>query len=466
MRKIFLLAIGLLFWGNIAGAASYDFYVDDSCGDEREGSEDKPFCDIADALEKAGSGDKIYVKDGTYKENVSLPKGVELFGKSENRVVIQGYVEMADKTKLENLTVSGSNFNVRIKKDADAEIDGCTIKEAKRVGIQTEIGGGKLQIKNSKIRDGARGIYVQEGKTIEISGNEIYDNAEEGLDIRARVKGDISNNSIYGNGESGIELIVGKSELSIKSNSIKNNGSSGIANQFYAQWSKEGKIIINSNTLSGNKKFGIDCNIPSAGADQMKPGYWSDSIDLRKNKIEKNSQGPVNDYCSLIKVVEEEEKKDNEIVAEGQSEEISDGSGTETSNQNPSEKSGELSEEDKRIELEIGKFKEDVILKERRLEEIRNYLESRLGWQKFFWGNDPRLIREVKEIMENMRESERFLENNLENTGNPDLVENLNRTREEIKGKNEDWERIFEEIEDSFSIFGWLRKLSFRLLGD
>ncbi|MFZ5981992.1 MAG: right-handed parallel beta-helix repeat-containing protein, partial [Patescibacteria group bacterium] len=176
MKKISLVIfLSVFLFSSPVRAEAYAFYVDDSCSDDRDGSESKPFCDIADALEKAGNGDKIYIKDGIYEENVKLPKGVSLRGKSESGVVISGYVEMDDESSLENLTVSGSSINIRIKKDADVEIDDCTIKEAKQVGIQTEIGGGKLKVKNSKIRDGGKGLYIQSGKNIEMTGNEIYD---------------------------------------------------------------------------------------------------------------------------------------------------------------------------------------------------------------------------------------------------------------------------------------------------
>jgi len=458
--KIILLII-VIFLGGITQAAlakSYDLYVDEDCDEsDADGSKDKPFCSISDAIEEASKGDEIYIAEGSYKENVSLPNRIKLIGSSESKVVIEGYVEMDDGSSIESLTVSGSSISVRVKKDASVEIDGCTVKSFTKVGIQTEIGGGSLKVEDSKIRSSkGKGLYIQAGKKIEITGNEIYDNNEEGVDIRANVSGEISNNLIYDNGESGIELIVGKSNLVVKSNSIKNNGASGIANQFYAAWSKTGDISIVSNVLSGNKKYGIDCNIPSKGAESMSAGYWKNSISLSKNKIEKNKLASINNDCSLIKVVDEEEKKANEITESTTAEK-------EPVTISEEEEIDEKSEEDENIEKRLSSISEEFSLEKGSIYKLVSEMNEENNWKIFLIGHKPEDIFQIESFSEKLVDYLGELESFSDKTGNAELLKDINNLQEKIKTEMITIQGAEQQIKDSFSLFGWLRDINYKL---
>ena len=103
-----------------------------------------------------------------------------------------------------------------------------------KIGVDIPPGNGKLTIQNSKIKNGdGKGVYVQKGNRIKLIGNEIYENDEEGLDLRAEISGIISGNYIHNNREGGIEVIVGDADLEISNNTIKGNKASAIAAQFY-----------------------------------------------------------------------------------------------------------------------------------------------------------------------------------------------------------------------------------------
>jgi hypothetical protein len=319
-KRLSIFFIGFLLLFSISfslEAKSYNFYVDASVAKSGDGSEKKPFKTIGEALEEVKKKtNSIFVENGKYKEDLELGDYTEIYGESENGVIISGKIIMGDETLLQDITARGSYSVVTIKKDADAEIKNCTIRDFEKIGIEALAGGGKLKVSDSKIKNGnGKGFYIQRGKEIEIQDNEVKDNDEEGVDLRSKLTGIVKNNIIVDNGESGIELLVGSTDLKIIGNEIKHNGSSGIATQFYPEHEKKGQIEISVNKLEKNKKYGVDCNKPQGGS----PGnsYWRDSIELESNDINANKIKSINDYCKMIEAVDEEEEIDNTIEEEG-----------------------------------------------------------------------------------------------------------------------------------------------------
>lgn len=290
---IALLFVGIMTAGFLLNPvfvlAKNTCYVDKDAKDGGDGSSDDPYKKIEKALDK-GCKD-IIVKKGTYKDSITLGSGVSIKGKDRDDVIVTGKITMKDGSSLEKITVSGSG--VEVAKGADAKIKNAKIKNT-RIGIET-VGNGKLTVDNVSFSGNKKAMYLQRGKNVKITGCKVYNNSEEGIDIRANVDGVISGNEIYGNGESGIEVILGKSDLTISNNSIKKNGSSGIAAQYYKSASKLGGVKITGNTITGNKDFGINCKTPSGG----NPGaeYWSASINMSSNKVSNNKDGEFSSLC-------------------------------------------------------------------------------------------------------------------------------------------------------------------------
>lgn len=304
----FLILSGL-FFSPVFVRAGYDCYVNDGADSGGDGSKDKPYTKISKALNEVCS--EIYVEDGTYADAITLGKNVEIKGSDRNDVVITGKVTMSDGSKMEDVSISGGG--VYIDKDADAKIMDSIIKKSS-TGVET-YGGGKLIVEGTKIYDNGKGFYVQAGKYISITSSGVYNNSEEGIDIRANVDGIISGNIIEDNGESGIEVILGKAELTISNNKIKNNGSSGVATQFYEHADKIGDLKINNNTISGNKNFAVDCKLPSGGS----PGkeYWTNSLTLIGNNISENKNGDFSPTCKLGTLkIDNATKTEEELEAE------------------------------------------------------------------------------------------------------------------------------------------------------
>jgi len=264
-------------------------YVDEDADDDGDGSDDEPYQNIKEALDE--DCEEIIVKEGIYDDDIVMGKGVEIDGKNKDKTIITGKIIMHDNSEISDVTISTGGVDV--KNGAHVKIEDTNIKKA-NIGIDTA-GGGKLTVRNVALYDNRKAMYLQKGTNVSITNSEVYDNDEEGIDIRANVDGVISGNSIHNNGESGIEVIVGKSELKITNNTIKKNKASGIAAQYYQEDSKLGGVKIKDNKITGNKSFGINCKAPSGG----NPGveYWTKSMEMFANKVSDNREGDFSSTC-------------------------------------------------------------------------------------------------------------------------------------------------------------------------
>lgn len=462
---VFLVFLCFLAFPFSSQGSSYDLYVDKSYDkDDSDGSKDKPFEKISEAIEEAAknsSGERsIFVKKGTYTETFKSGKDVKLYGENTSGVIISGPITLKDGGLLKNLTVTGGYSGVVVEADADATIDSCSIIKSEKIGINGELGKGKVSIINSLISGGqGKGIYIQQGRSVEISKNEISDNGEEGIDVRAKVGGNIKNNSIYSNRESGIEFIVGSADLVISGNSIKKNRASGIAAQFYSETSKKGAISIKNNTISKNKKFGLDCATPSGG--NPSGSYWKDSIDLSGNTIEENSDDPINNSCHIIEAVDKEKEAVTNIVK--------DNPLPDSVSQNNSE------EETKIIAEEVAeqeKINRETALKEKIASFVsweENYqektkqriekIQKRGFWKKLFFGADKQEIAEAKIEIQNGSENLNNLELILSAAQEEESKNSIQDLIQKTKTEKDNLEKIVQEKEQKNGFFGWIGRI-------
>lgn len=464
-KKIRLFFVTCLFVAMpfISVAKDYDYYVDGSVSKSGDGSKDEPFKTISEALEKGGD---IFVEKGKYNEDIELKKSTKIFGESENGVIISGKVVMNDDTKIQDLTARGVRNVITVSKDADAEIENCTITDFGRIGILAVGGSGKLKVSDSKIINGdGKGFYIEGGKEIELLNNEVTDcDGEEGIDIRHKVKGIIKGNLIINNGESGIELIVGSSDLLIEKNTIERNGSSGIATQFYPDPGLNGKgqVNINNNSIGENRKYGLDCNRPQGGS----PGssYWKDSIELEGNNIFANKMKSINDYCNLIDAVDDDESLDNTIEDAGYEAETTE---DETEPRLTEEEKNRMAmEEELERQAKEEKLKEIELLIEEQesfgsnIAEDVSELKKESKIKVFFWGVSP---SKTDDLLTRLNEREQRLEKirllteevYMESGEEISLQETLDSAKNEINQQKE----IIDSKGKSFSLFGWVRNI-------
>lgn len=445
--------------------SEYDYYVDESVSESGNGSETGPFKTINEAIKMGG---KIFIEDGEYEEDLKIGEGSSLHGESENSVIISGKITMEGDTFLKDITARDAKTVITVEKDADVEIENCTIEDFERIGIETLAGSGKLEITDSKIKKAkGKGFYIQRGKTIEILNSEIERVDEEGIDIRSKVSGLITGNNISKNGESGIELIVGDADLKIKNNTIKRNGSSGIATQFYpdSNLNNRGKIEIEDNSIGYNNKYGLDCNRPQGGSPEK--DYWKDSIELEGNNIHDNQKEVINDYCCLFGAVDKNKESDNIMI-----DRLDKDKEDEAKKDEIEPKPELMPEEKERIRLEAEAKERE---KEQKINKIKSILrsQSQINFnieknlltvkkekkiRKFFLGPDEKIINNLNSKF-NLKQSQLEQADRLINETDLDADEEMvfQKSIEEEKEIAEQHKKIMTNEKKSFSLFGWLK---------
>ena len=146
------------------------YYVDNSKGDDSNPgtTETLAFKTIQQANQKVAAGDIVYVKNGTYDENITVRKS----GTSNNWIVFQAF--------------PGHQPFVRGTQDGTFKIEGNYIKiigfriTSTQIGSGIHVGKGNhhTQVLNNEIHDsGCGGISGQETDYLYIEGNVSYRNA-------------------------------------------------------------------------------------------------------------------------------------------------------------------------------------------------------------------------------------------------------------------------------------------------
>jgi len=450
---LLVLVFGVFFLTRDISAKSYDLYVDVDFNGTEDGSKDNPYKTIARAIEKADDNDKIYIDKGDYKENLVINKEVNFFGEDLEGVVIKGQLEVSEDFEAQDFTVEG---NVAIESGAGIIFNNLMIKEANKIAVEAYAGNGKIIIKNSTIKKaGTKGMYIQRGRDIVITGCNVYGNDEEGVDLRSNVDGTISGNNIYDNGESGIEFLVSKSELSIKNNTLKNNGSSGIAAQYYEDYDKEGEINLSGNTFSGNNNYGLDCVRPQGG--ETGGGYWSKSIDLIDNKFSSNKKGTINAYCAISQpvppvseVLQEAQKKERQTAI--------------IENEKEKEVQAQITEQNKQKTIQDNKYNLNklVVSKKELKDQVsaeKEVIEKRGSILTFLIGPNYGAIENIKEVAPGFGESlSEFndISQKLIDAENKNLAQ---MEKDDILSFVEEVNTLIVEKNSKFSLLGWFFRI-------
>jgi parallel beta-helix repeat protein len=258
-------------WGNIPNntADGKIWYVwADYSGSDSDGTKDKPYTKIQDAINNAGSGDTIAIgaekKMEKYKEGLKITKSIHLIGRCSKMVKITGEVltifpnitaaisfnqpNPGSRLMISNLTVSGSGSGI--------VIFGGSKHELKNVRSSWNHGYGLLIY-------GLKNILDPEEKSEDISEQVIINNCDfsynmvgkylnsgVGIEINKFKDVEIANSTIINNIMTGINII--SSIFTLKSSIIKDNLQEGI----FIKDCPQGKILtcyIDGNFSSGIK---------------------------------------------------------------------------------------------------------------------------------------------------------------------------------------------------------------------
>ena len=443
--------------------AKTNCYVDKSAEDDGDGSSDEPYKKISKALDKGCK--KITVEKGIYKDPITLGSGVKIIGKSRDGVVITGKIKMKDNSELDKVTVSGSGIDV--DKGADVDVENSKIKDA-HIGIKT-LGNGTLTVEDTSFSGNRKAFYLQRGKNVKITGCKVYNNSEEGIDIRSNVDGVISHNEIYSNGESGIEVILGKSDLRIENNSIKKNRASGIATQYYKEASKLGGVKIIGNTITGNKDYGINCKIPSGGSPAA--DYWSNSIGMHSNKISDNKDGNFSETCHFDKdmtsnanktkqQMEQEQKEIEELKGEKEKQQktIEEKEKQEAQEKEEKEKQAQEELEQKKVE-EINTMISHMNFVNADIEKQNQQIQKRPAILAMIIGPNYTALHNMYKSIEEYDNNIANIQKAVEEVSNEEKKEQLQNETEQLQQKKNNFIIKIQEYNNTFSVYKWLLEI-------
>lgn len=467
MKKVKFIIIfyflSILIYPNFV-LAETDFYVE-SGANNGDGSKEKPFNKIGDALKKGGK--EIFIKNGTYAENLSLGKNVKIKGEDKNKTIIIGNVKMGDDSVAENLTVKNGGFFVGNK--ISAFINKSIIKNSS-IGITTE-GSGKLKVANCEISGNTKGFYVQMGKSVDIQSSTITENGGEGIDLRNNIDGVIANNIIKNNSEGGIEVIAGGSNLTIQNNTLENNKASGIAIQYYELANKLGALKIHDNTILKNGNFGIVCKSPSGG--NSSGDYWTKSVEMGANQILNNREGSFSNDCKFstdlkniaTKTPEELKKEEEELAKKKALEEELKTKTKEEENKLAEEKllaenleKEKIAKEQKEKELKekTENLYAEFLKNTENNENLKKEIENRSKIKTFFLGNDYKKLNELTEKMLLYKENVANLTELKKSTENEEIKEFTNSKITEIENELKVEKEFINKEAQKFSLFVWV----------
>jgi len=261
-----MLIVALLF-PSVSFAGTKDIYVNAEASGTQDGSASHPHKTIWEAIKDAKKTDKkvdIHIAEGTYKENIVVPKNTKIFGSGTDKVTIKSdnkskaVVKLNHKSEINKVTIKGGKYGVLVDRDDRAYIIDCVIKDNRKDGIKIESASVEKKyitvITDSEIyNNGGSGIY-SEKRQLSIIGNEIVNNDGDGIDIEGSSSAWIHKNNIKNNDKTGLKLTLDGSNIWTKNNTFRNNDREGIEVNAFGGL---GRIDINKSKLYKNDRYGI-----------------------------------------------------------------------------------------------------------------------------------------------------------------------------------------------------------------
>lgn len=183
------------------------------------------FKSIQKALQAIKDDDTVFVRNGVYKENLTLPDRIVLLGESPDKTILRGnrrdpVVRVANYSLISNFTIKQGGIGI-LSENTNATIVNNIIKENGKTGILCLVSLPLIQ--NNLIIDNEwSGVYcelVAFGTKTSIEHNVFADNGNSGVMLSRKSGVLVQNNIFYKNGQYGIFV----SEDSRKSRIIYND---------------------------------------------------------------------------------------------------------------------------------------------------------------------------------------------------------------------------------------------------
>ena len=174
-------------YGNIKTTAK-TIYVDRQYARaDADGSKDRPYQSIDEALSAAASGAHIAVAAGEYQEDLVVNKPVTIEGRCPRMVTVKGYKTdhqgtiqvTANNTVIRGLTVTGSHHGVVLYNATKVVVERCAIVDNADPGLGAEKKSGVTLRHSLVARNHKVGVGASDSSTITVESCDIRDTKDK-----------------------------------------------------------------------------------------------------------------------------------------------------------------------------------------------------------------------------------------------------------------------------------------------
>jgi hypothetical protein len=236
----------------------------------------KQYATIQGAIDSASNGDTVCVGKGTYNEDVSINKSVQLSGRGARKTIIngqdpnaQGTVSiLVDNVTLEGFLINGVGTNLTQVAVAINGSDSGPVSQAVVRYNQVVAGNGGIALRTIRVQNSIIQNNILEGN------NSPYVAAEGGLDGSGSLNIDFINNTFIGTvnpndrADTGITLDAGVPDSLIQRNAFNTTGT------MIALIVPNGTSIINENNFNSNTAIKVSNGWPTTV--NAENNWWGD----------------------------------------------------------------------------------------------------------------------------------------------------------------------------------------------
>jgi hypothetical protein len=266
LKRVFLafLALAVIMPFLTFAGSSKKLYVDYRASGTQNGSSSHPYKTITQALKKADKNTKVFVSDGTYRENLVVPKSVEILGEGRDKTFIKAKsdddsaVYLNGGAQLYKLTIKDGKNGVKVADGGRVKIIKCRIEDNDRDGVIIYSGklndSNKVTISETDIRDNGRNGIFSEKRNLVIYESDIDKNGSDGASFAAGTKAWIEGTNFRENSGSGLKVKLDGSEIYTKNNAYYNNDREGV--EVNANGAA-GRVDLKQSRFINNANYGV-----------------------------------------------------------------------------------------------------------------------------------------------------------------------------------------------------------------